>query len=161
MRGLSTGEFILLAWKTSKEPLRYVRPHMTMHVRGGWQVQLEDDGAAVPEETDWVAEVENKPPATEVALADILKPGKPAKTRHKGRCFSGSWWLPHLTLIDAAGDFEVVHGARSVIVLDDYTVPEPEVNEPWECLDFDEDEDEAGRTEHRSLSYAEVAAHQS
>ena len=42
-------------------------------------------------------------------------------------------------------DFELVSGAgvQAVIALDEQTRPELEAHEPWEYLDFDEDEDEA------------------
>lgn len=47
----------------------------------------------------------------------------------------------------------------SVIALDDAPSPEPEVEEPWEELDFDELDDRDGtRPSSRILSYAEIAA---
>ena len=64
--------------------VRNVRSHMTMHVRGGWQVRLEDDGVAEVEETDWVAEVEEKPARKEVALIDIARPAKPRRRHQRG-----------------------------------------------------------------------------
>lgn len=74
---------------------RSVRPHMTMHVRGGWQLQLDDDGrSALEEETDWVAEVDDAPAAREVPLVDLLKPAKRRKTRRHRECF-----IPNATLL--------------------------------------------------------------
>ena len=69
---------------------RHVRPHMTMHVRGGWQLRLDDDGRPVPEETDWVADAESAPVRKEVALVDIAKPAKPRKHRKKGKLLISS-----------------------------------------------------------------------
>lgn len=65
---------------------RYIRPHMTMHVKGGWQVRIDDNGHYLEDETDWIAEVERKPLRTEVAMTDLLKSAKQRKTRKKGQC---------------------------------------------------------------------------
>lgn len=118
------------------------RLNMTMRVKGGWDVQLEDAGVAdaLAGETDWIAEVEHRPAVREVSLEDLLRPGKPRKARKDG-------------------DFELVPGMPSVIALDDAPSPEPEVEEPWEELDFDELDDRDGtRPSSRILSYAEIAA---
>jgi len=49
------------------------------------------------------------------------------------------------------GDFEVVPHIRSVIVLDDNISHDAEPDEPWEHIDFDDEDDEA------ELSYAQIA----
>jgi hypothetical protein len=153
----------LRKWK-DLEPRRHIRPHMTMHVKGGWQIQLEDGGvgAELETETDWVAEIEDRPGKKEVLLTEILKPGKPQKARGKGTGSRGhSYWAGLIVVCDAAGDFEVIPATQSVITLDDYTIPEPEVNEPWEYLDYDSDYSGAGRATQHNLSYAEAVAHAS
>lgn len=68
------------------------RLNMTMRVKGGWDVQLEDAGVAdaLAGETDWIAEVEHRPAVREVSLEDLLRPGKPRKARkgtRSGRLF--------------------------------------------------------------------------
>ena len=45
----------------------------------------------------------------------------------------------------------------SVIVLEEGSASEPEGDEPWEYLDFDDD-DQGAVVPPRTLSYAEVAA---
>jgi len=69
----------------------------------------------------------------DVKLADLVTAGKPKKSKE--------------------GDFEVVPHIRSVIVLDDFSGDEKDVEEPWEHIqgdDFDE--------KLNSPSYAEVVA---
>lgn len=112
---------------------------MTPAVKGRWHVNLDEAERETLEEgeTDWVMEIPcAERPREEVALADLAKPGRRRKQGKK------------------SGDFEVVPGSRSVIVLDDYELPEPSVNEPWEYLDLD---DEDRGTSHKP-SYAEVVA---
>ena len=69
------------------QEVRNIRPHMTMHVKGGWQLKLEDNGVGEEEQTGWVAEVEEKPEVKEVALSELLKTAKRQKTRRKGWLF--------------------------------------------------------------------------
>lgn len=45
----------------------------------------------------------------------------------------------------------------SVIVLDEHSASEPEFDEPWEELEYD-DGDHDQRASRRALSYAEIAA---
>lgn len=50
-------------------------------------------------------------------------------------------------------DFEVIPAVRSVIVLDEFIVPEPEVEEPWEYVSVDGEADTVVPP-----SYAQVVA---
>ncbi|THH30231.1 hypothetical protein EUX98_g3943, partial [Antrodiella citrinella] len=68
----------------------------------------------------------------EVDLTEFLKPAKARKVKR------------------AVGDFEVLPSVRQVLVLDDRLDGELEVDEPWEHLSLD-GEDE------KTFSYAEVA----
>ncbi|KAF9444760.1 hypothetical protein P691DRAFT_806666 [Macrolepiota fuliginosa MF-IS2] len=70
----------------------------------------------------------------EVKLADLVRPGKPRKPK------------------GGDGDFEVVPHVRSVIVLDDNTPDELDIDEPWEHIYNTDSED------NKELSYAQVAA---
>ncbi|KIP02173.1 hypothetical protein PHLGIDRAFT_306754 [Phlebiopsis gigantea 11061_1 CR5-6] len=47
-------------FRSHQEEVRNIRPHMTMHVKGGWQLKLEDGGAGEEEQTGWVAAFEEK-----------------------------------------------------------------------------------------------------
>ena len=134
------------------------RPHMTPAVKGRWHVNVDEGGKEAPEEgeMDWVTESPGaERQREEVALADIAKPGRRRRQGKKCKsCRSAHLLMPTITPLFAAGDFEVVPGSRSVIVLDDYELPEPSVNEPWECLDLDDEDRETSQ----KPSYAEVVA---
>ena len=71
------------------EEARVVRPGMTMRVRGGWEVKLDDNGAAVEEEeeVDWVAEVQRRPVEREVSMSELLTSAKRGRSRKKGQLF--------------------------------------------------------------------------
>ncbi len=57
-----------------------------------------------------------------------------------------------------AGEFEFIPNNLSVIVLEDSAAPEPEADDPWECVDWDEDDPDGDHTARRAPSYAEVVA---
>ncbi|OBZ68635.1 hypothetical protein A0H81_11539 [Grifola frondosa] len=72
----------------------------------------------------------------EVDIARLIRPAKARKSK--------------------LADFEIVPNIPSVIVLDDYTMAEPEMDEPWEHIMVDELEEKAITVE--APSYARVVA---
>jgi len=72
------------------------------------------------------------PKRGEVKLADLITPQKPRKTK--------------------GGDFEVIPPPRSVIVLDDFTINDMDLDGPWEHVPRGEDE------KRNSLSYAQIVS---
>jgi len=68
---------------------------------------------------------------TEVKLTDLITPRKPRKGND--------------------GDFEVIPHVRSVIVIDDFVGLDPSVEEPWECI-YGQCEEDGVRTR----SYADI-----
>ncbi|KXN85760.1 hypothetical protein AN958_10943 [Leucoagaricus sp. SymC.cos] len=98
---------------------------------------VEDDGELVLSDS-WKENlggvpVVAEPPRYEFRLADLIRSGKPRKPK-------------------GDGDFEVIPHIRSVIVLDDNTPDEFDVDEPWEHVLNPDSEANKGP------SYAEVAA---
>jgi hypothetical protein len=89
----------------------------------------------------------------DVKLADLVTAGKPKKS--KGTCPSSQIFLFHGTQETTEGDFEVVPHIRSVIVLDDFSGDEKDVEEPWEHIQLGDDFDEKLIN---GPSYAEVVA---
>ncbi|KAG5642019.1 hypothetical protein DXG03_003792 [Asterophora parasitica] len=86
-------------------------------------------------ERDWELGREVVPPGrSEVPLTDLLIARKPRHVRGRS-------------------DFEVVPHIRSVIVLDDTTVPDVDFGEPWEHVDANEVNDHTPNP-----SYAKIAA---
>jgi hypothetical protein len=72
------------------------------------------------------------PKPSEVKLTDLVTPQKPRKTK--------------------GGDFEVIPAPRAVIVLDDFSVNDMDVDEPWEHVS-------GGEYEKRtSFSYAQIVS---
>lgn len=74
--------------------IRSARQHMTMHVKGGWHVQLDDDAAAPAEspgedERNALGEGGDRTMRIEVPLAEVLKPGKPRRRAGSGTCCEG------------------------------------------------------------------------
>ncbi|KAH0591381.1 hypothetical protein J132_11032 [Termitomyces sp. J132] len=74
----------------------------------------------------------------EVTLSDLLIARKPRRGREQ--------------------DFEVVPPIRSVIVLDDITTPELDVDEPWEHVYASDADDNDTQNHHTELSYAKIVA---
>jgi hypothetical protein len=75
------------AWR---DAVRWKRPHMTMRVKGGWDVRLEDDGEVATAEDkeqdmDGGAVLTRRMPR-EVPLAEMVKPGKARKLRLTSMC---------------------------------------------------------------------------
>jgi len=50
------------------------------------------------------------------------------------------------------GDFEVIPLPRQVIVLDEFSIHDMDIDEPWECVDGDDD----GKAD--GPSYAEIVS---
>lgn len=119
---------------------RHIGPKMMF--AKGLRLKIDDEAwDGTPDVTeDWVADVESRTEAVEVPLAELLKTGKARKTRQK------------------AGDFEFVPNVRSVIILEESAVSAPDVDEPWEHVDWDEDDPDGSHTDVQALSYAEILA---
>lgn len=149
-----------LTLNSAKRKKRNNSPHRKMYIRaspkGPGKIRLDGGEDEDIIETDWVAAVDSRPELGEMPLVDLMKPGKIRRRGQKGS-FLSPYSLRGTRVYRghrAAGDFEVVPNMLSVIVLDDNSASEPEVIEPWEELDFDDDDQDA----HANLSYAEVAA---
>jgi len=75
----------------------------------------------------------------EVKLAELVTTKKPRKGK--------------------AGDFEVIPHVRHVIVLDDFTGHDLSIEEPWECIEGESDEDShSDASSSKAPSYAAVLA---
>lgn len=86
-----------------------------------------------------------------ITLQVLIKPAKVSK--RKGQISLPARPPSPLTLTGvAAEDFEVIPKVRAVIALDDPAPVLPEVDEPWEHIDFEEDEHD------HQPSYAQVLA---
>ncbi|THH01370.1 hypothetical protein EW026_g1318 [Hermanssonia centrifuga] len=131
-KGLMNGVITWSAYKYSRTQAAEAAQRMRgLHGKGGWHIKLVDDvDVADVIESDWVATVESRPEVTEVPLAELVKPGKARKARRRG----------------------------IFIVLEDSAAPEPEADDPWECVDWDEDDPDGDHTARRAPSYAEVVA---
>lgn len=151
-----------LTLKSARKKRKGMSSHNETYIRaapkGGCKIRLDggDDEEVI--ETDWVAAVDSRPDSSEVLLANLLKPGKARRQPQRGM-FSPCHTAQRKVLIGSrtAGDFEVIPNMRSVIILEEHSASEPEVEEPWEELDF-EDDDQGVAISHHALSYAEVAA---
>ena len=55
-------------------------------------------------------------------------------------------------------DFEFVPSVRSVVALDELAVSEPDVDDPWECVDWEEDDPDGHRSfvQQETPTFAEV-----
>ncbi|KAF7796190.1 hypothetical protein EIP86_007364 [Pleurotus ostreatoroseus] len=108
-----------------------------MHPQVGSEEIHDDDHEAI--ENEGAPTEEDRPMAIEVSLVELLKPAKTRKTK----------------AYQQACGFEVVPNVRSVLALDEVVTSEPEIDEPWECIDWDED-DPDGNNVADELSYAKV-----
>lgn len=89
---------------------------------------------------------------TEVALADLVTSKKQRKTKGERVLLSAVLEaVAHARLL-SEGDFEVIPPPRSVIVLDEFSVHDMDVDEPWEHVSGDMDEKAEG------LSYAQIVS---
>ncbi|KAG6853543.1 hypothetical protein C0991_003401 [Blastosporella zonata] len=125
-----------------------VKVQHTGSVRGpGVRIDDADDEPGVEEnEVEWggaTSPVRSKDQVdttrAEVALSDLLIARKPRHGRAPDR------------------DFELVPALRSVIVLDDFSVPELDPDEPWEHI-YASDADDTLPLRTPELSYAKIAA---
>jgi len=85
------------------------------------------------------------------------RPATPIRTTLKEDIFEGEVKLADLVTArksrkNKEGDFEVIPPPRSVIVLDEFTVHDMDVDEPWEYVDGDDGEKVDGP------SYAEIVS---
>lgn len=88
----------------------------------------------------------------EVPLEALVTTRKPRKG--KGMCYSpGDFRKRMFNASVTEGDFEIIPHVRSVIALDDDTTPDVEVDEPWEHIYGDDDEQP-----DKELSYAAIAS---
>ena len=134
------------------------RPNTMRHVKGAYvRVDDDDDVLDVPE-VDWVADVGDKPASIEVSLAELMKPAKKRRSRQKGmsRLPLGRRKTGAHTSDPKADDFELVPSVRSVIALEDSSASEPEVDDPWECVDWEKDDLDGGRAHAPAPTFAEI-----
>lgn len=91
---------------------------------------------------------------SEVKLLDLVTPAvrKPRKGKGMSSVFHiGTLVLTASTLLIAEGDFEVIPHVRSVIVLDDNTSKDLDMEDTWELIHSDEEEGSV-----KTPSYADV-----
>ena len=92
------------------------------------------------------------PKRGEVKLADLITPQKPRKTKGKTYPIPPSVTYRLRTFVSTGGDFEVISPPRSVIVLDDFTINDMDLDGSWEHVPRGEDE------KRNSLSYAQIVS---
>ena len=92
------------------------------------------------------------PKRGEVKLADLIMPQKPRKTKGKTYPIPPSVTYRLRTFVLTGGDFEVIPPPRSVIVLDDFTINDMDLDGSWEHVPRGEDE------KRNSLSYAQIVS---
>ena len=87
---------------------------------------------------------------SEVKLADLIMPQKPRKTKGKIYPIPPSVTYHLRMFVSTGGDFEVIPPPRSIIVLNDFTINDMDLDGSWEHVPRGEDE------KRNSLSYAQV-----
>ena len=92
------------------------------------------------------------PKRGEVKLADLIMPQKSHKTKGKTYPIPPSVTYRLCTFVSTGGDFEVIPPPRSVIVLDDFTINDMDLDGSCEHVPRGEDE------KRNSLSYAQIVS---
>ena len=92
------------------------------------------------------------PKCGEVKLADLITPQKLRKTKGKTYPIPPSVTYRLCMFVSTGGDFEVIPPLHSVIVLDDFTINDMDLDGSWEHVPRGEDE------KRNSLSYAQIVS---